>query len=182
MSTTLVPDPFSLRQLLPPQCQSGPMVLVAPPEQLLTLLQQHVYNQRGKKWEWKITNRIGDIIQEWCDAPQNICFAFLLPTNNYGKNKLYIRMWPHLAQADPISPPPITTRSYLSTASIVFFRFSGEVKRLCHVSVLVRQVPKPASPYFAVFHKGVGGGKYRAGALFLLTGAGSDFAALYLVS
>lgn len=63
-----------------------------------------------------------------------------------------------------------------------FFRFSGEVKRLCHVSVLVRQVPKPASPYFAVFHKGVGGGKYRAGALFLLTGTASNFAALYLVS
>ena len=47
-----------------------------------------------------------------------------------------------------------------------FSRFSGEVKRLCHVSVLVRQVPKPASPYFAAFHKGkVRGGKCRAGAL-----------------
>ena len=64
-----------------------------------------------------------------------------------------------------------------------FFRFSGEVKRLCHVSLLVGQVPKPASLYFAAFHKGkVGGGKCRAGALLLLTGAASNFAALYLVS
>ena len=128
-------DPFSLRQLLPPQCQSGPMVLVDRPEQLLTLLQQHVYDQHGKKVEWRITNRIYDIIQEWRDAPQNIYFVFCLPKKQFGQNKLYIRKWPYLAQADPISPPPITTRSYLSTACIVFFvslgKWSGCVTCRC---------------------------------------------------
>ena len=112
-------------------------------------------------------------------------------SHNYGYGLMDAKAMVELARKW-ISVPPqqsceVVSPYYYKVISVNsvhrFSRFSGEVKRLCHVSVLVRQVPKPASLYFAVFHKGkVGGGKCRAGALLLLTGAASNFAALYLVS